>query len=89
MSSRAGAFRFGKRARSAATISAVSSTESVVCVTKATRVRVAHLEARDVRDVLHQEHLAARGAIEAPHRALDFRVPGVADQQHVARPRAA
>ena len=36
MSSLCGAAISGKRARNAATISAVSSTDSVVCVTKAT-----------------------------------------------------
>ena len=38
----------GNRARSASTIAAVSSTDSVVCVTNAEPRRIAHLELRDV-----------------------------------------
>ena len=48
--------------------------------------RIAHLEPRDVVEVLDQ-HGCARpcAGIEAAHRALDFRVAGVADEHHVAR----
>ena len=45
MSSLRGVASAGKRLRSAPTISAVSSTDSVVCVTNARRVGIAHLQA--------------------------------------------
>ena len=52
----------GKRARSASTISAVSSTESVVWVTKARRPGSRGAMPRHVGDGLDQHHLARRAA---------------------------
>ena len=71
----------GKRSRSTATISAVSSTDSVVWVMKASgRVR-RHRDRAGLRLVLHQGHGAVR---QLAHGADHLRVAGMADQQDVA-----
>ena len=59
-------------------ISAVSSTDSVVCVTYATRARRAELERLGLGDVLDEDRRVGRLA----HRADDLLVVGVADQEH-------
>ena len=58
-------------------MSRVSSTDSVVCVTTATRSRIAHRDARDVVDRLDQVHALRRVAERADH--LD--VTAMADHQ--------
>ncbi len=45
--------------------------------------RIAHLELRRIRHRLDEVDVAAMARIEAPHRALDLRVAGMADQDHV------
>ncbi len=87
MSSLPGPVMAGKRARSAATISAVSSTESVVWVTKerglgdeGEALGVAGFEAGDVLDGFHEQHLAGR---QLAHGADGLGMAGVADHDHL------
>ena len=76
----------GKRRRSTATISRVSSTESVVCVMYASGASVGQLERLRVGDRLDEHDRVGRLA----GRALDLLVSGVADQHdRVAAPRVA
>ena len=59
--------------------SRVSSTLSVVWVTKASLLGVGGLEPRDVVGVRDQMH----AAVDPAHRALDLGMAGVADQDHL------
>ena len=76
MSSFFGAWIAGKRRRSTAMISPVSSTESVVCVMYASRRVGGEVERFRLGDVLHEHRRIRRLA----HRADDLLVAGMADQ---------
>ena len=77
MSSLCGPGDLGSALRSTATISAVSSTESVVWVTKASRLASRGSKALRVGRRLDQRH---RASGQLAHGADHLRVAGVADQ---------
>ena len=81
MSSLCGAAISGKRRRSASTISAVSSSDSVVWVTKARLAGSRGTNASASSHGLDQRHRARR---QLAQRADHFRVAGVADQHDLA-----
>ena len=83
MSSLRGVASVGKRSRSAVITFAVSSTESVVCVTTASFAGSRTRELLGIGHGLDQVDVPADARVEAAHRALDLRMAGVADQDHV------
>ena len=84
MSSRRGLASVGNRSRSLLTMAAVSSTDSVVWVTNASRSGSRTCELLGLLHVLDEMHVPAEAGVEASHGAFDFRVPGMPDQHHVA-----
>ena len=71
----------GNCACSARMMPAVSSTDSVVCVTKPRARGIGRLERRDIGLGLDQRHRALR---QLAHRADHLGMAGMADQQHMA-----
>ena len=65
-------------------MAAVSSTDSVVCVTNASFSGSRTSSFARLLDVLDEVHAPAVRGVEAPHGAFDFRMPGMADEHDVA-----
>ena len=65
-------------------MAAVSSTDSVVCVTNASFAGSRTSSFARLLDVLDEVHAAAAAGVEAAHGAFDFGMAGVADEHHVA-----